>query len=68
MVIRLKELLCEAVTNIDDDKALIIASKMIEEGISSIEIINAVQEGLVNVGNMFEKGEYYIADLMLCTS
>ena len=65
MVIRLKELLCEAVTNIDDDKALIIASKMIEEGISSIEIINAVQEGLVNVGNMFEKGEYYIADLMM---
>ncbi|MFZ7134283.1 MAG: cobalamin B12-binding domain-containing protein [Eubacteriales bacterium] len=61
----MKELLCEAIENMDESKALFIARKMIEAGVPKMEIINSVQKGLVKVGELFECREYYIADLMM---
>ncbi|MFZ7134289.1 MAG: cobalamin B12-binding domain-containing protein [Eubacteriales bacterium] len=61
----MKELLCEAIENIDEARALFIARKMIETGVPKMEIIHAAQEGLIKVGKLFECREYYIADLMM---
>lgn len=59
------EMLAEAVENIQEDKALFIAKQMLEYGYDKEDIISYVQLGLDRVGELFEKGEYYIADLMM---
>ncbi len=61
----MRELLIEMVANIEEDKALFIAKQMLASGATKDEIISAVHEGLEQVGKMFEKTEYYIADLMM---
>lgn len=57
--------LAEAVENIQEEKALFIAQQMIEGGCTRDEIISCVQQGLDKVGLLFERGEYFIADLMM---
>ncbi len=57
--------LAEAVENIQEEKALFIAQQMLEGGCGRDEIISCVQQGLDKVGLLFERGEYFIADLMM---
>ena len=57
--------LTEAVENIQEEKALFVAQQMLEGGATREEIISCVQQGLDKVGLLFERGEYFIADLMM---
>lgn len=59
------ELLAEAVENIEEEKALFLARKMLENGASREEIMADVQKGLDGIGILFENSEYFIADLMM---
>lgn len=60
----LYEDLVKAMGMIDEDKTQYYAQQMIEEGRSPHEILEGLNEGLKQVEQQFEDGEYFIADLM----
>ena len=60
-----REMLVEAMTELNEEQVMACVQAMIEEGVS----VNAIQMGLnvgvTNVGKRFENGEYFIADLIV---
>jgi methanogenic corrinoid protein MtbC1 len=61
----LKSQLVEAVFKLDEDLVISIVKEQIAEGVSPINIINDIQQGLILVGNEYDKGHYFIADLIM---
>ena len=60
----LYENLLDAMSMIDEDKTQYYAKEMIKKGCSPHEILDCLNEGLKRVEVQFEKGEYFIADLI----
>lgn len=61
---QLEEAMVNAIATLDDQQVTACANQMIEEGYSSFEIERLLNQGLKKVGELFENGEYFIADLM----
>ena len=57
--------LVEAMANLDEEGILKYAGELIQSGMSSEDIQNYLNEGMKRVGDSFESGEYFIADLMV---
>ncbi len=59
--------LFEGVVQYDDDRVKTAAQKAIAEG---VEALAAIQEGLVRgmsrVGELFQKGEYFVPEVLIC--
>ena len=55
----------DALINLDMDKTLELVKKAIDQGFKPIEIINSMAEGMRVIGGRFEKGEYFISDLIV---
>jgi len=55
----------DALINLDIDKTLELVKKAIDQGFKPIEIINSMAEGMRVIGERFEKGEYFISDLIV---
>jgi len=61
------EQLCTAVEELDEMKALTVALSMAEEEISAFVIFEALLEGIKRVDRRYERGEYFIADLIMAS-
>lgn len=59
------EALVKAVTELNEDKVLKIIKTELEKGTDSSELLGILQEGMDNVGDLYEKSEYFIADLIM---
>lgn len=57
----------EAIVELDDDRALELVKKAVEEGeYDPVDILKSgIMEGLKEIGNKFASGEYYLAELMI---
>lgn len=55
----------EAMEELDDEALLDMANAIMEEGGADAEVcMKACQDGLAEVGNRFEDGEYFVGDLV----
>ncbi len=55
-----------AVINMDDDIILDLVKKCLDEGLTAIEIIeDGLSKGLEGVGERFDAGEYFLAELIM---
>jgi len=55
-----------AVINMDDDIILDLVNKCLDEGLTPIEIIeDGLSKGLDGVGQRFDDGEYFLAELIM---
>jgi 5-methyltetrahydrofolate--homocysteine methyltransferase len=61
-----KDELAGAIAGLDREKVLALVKERLKAGQKPMEIINSLQEGMVEVGNLFEKGEIFISELILC--
>ncbi len=59
-----KEGLVEAIAKLDDEKVQFYVKALISEGCASRDIQTCLNQGLNKVKEQFEKGEYFIADLI----
>lgn len=59
------QLLVEAMANLDETAIIRYAQEMLSAGCSAEEIQRSLNKGVEYVGDYFEKGEYFIADLMV---
>ena len=57
--------LISAVAELDEDKVLFIVNQLIARGRGKEEILSLLQLGMEEVGRMYERGDYFIADLIL---
>lgn len=60
-----RECLIDAMTELDEDRVMQLVQAMIDSGATSNSIQMALNVGITNVGKRFEKGDYFIADLIV---
>ena len=61
----LEELLINSMKCLDEDQVMSATWKLLEEEYSKYEIFNLLDAGSREVGKLFEKGDYFIADLIV---
>lgn len=62
----LKEL-SDGVVNFDEDKVAEAAKKVLEEGLDAYDaIMNGMAAGMEIVGDLYDKHEYFVPELLLC--
>jgi len=59
------EALATALSNLEEEKVLETVRNLLSKGVDPKDIINALREGMDRVGKMFERGEAFIADLVI---
>ena len=59
--------LAKAVVDLDDLAALQLVNRMLDEGADPIAIVNEMREGLELVGRRFEKGQYFLSELIMAS-
>ena len=55
----------ELMVQLEDEALLEEVKKQLESGVSPTEIINACQDGMGEIGNLFSQGEMFVSDLMM---
>lgn len=53
-----------AMQELDEDSLLELTNGIISDGGDALEALNACQEGMEEVGRLFEEGEYFVGDLI----
>lgn len=61
-----KDELAGAIAGLDGEKVLSLVREHLQAGAKPMEIINSLQQGMIEVGDLFEKGEYFISELIFC--
>lgn len=59
------ERLIKALAELDEDQVLDIVRKELAGGTEALSILQACQQGMTEVGDRFEKSEYFVSDLMM---
>jgi len=62
---KLTDELALAVVDLDQDKAVEIVKSRLASGVSGLEIVAILQEGMTEVGRLFETGDYYLSELIM---
>lgn len=55
----------KAITELNEEKVLKIIKSELEKGTDSNELLSVLQQGMDHVGDLYEKSEYFIADLIM---
>jgi len=59
------EQLIKALAELEEDQVLDIVCKELAGGTEALSILQACQQGMAEVGDRFEKSEYFVSDLMM---
>jgi 5-methyltetrahydrofolate--homocysteine methyltransferase len=62
----LKRELFNAIVDGDPERALQAASRLVELGVDAQEVSGTLVRAMRRVGELFERGEYFIADVIMC--
>ncbi len=57
--------LVEMVSEMEEDEALALAQEMLESGVDPLRVLELCREAMDIVGKRFEKGEYFLPELIL---
>src|SRR5665213_1978847 len=57
--------IADALADLEEDKVLELVKQDLAAGTPADEILAACQEGMVKVGERFERAEYFVSDLMM---
>jgi len=59
--------LSDSVVNFEEDKVVEAAKKVVEEGFNAYDaIMNGLAAGMVIVGELYDKHEYFVPELLIC--
>lgn len=64
----LLEKLREAVLRMDDEEAITLSERALAEGIDAYTaIMDGLAEGMNRAGELYDRGDYYVPELLLCS-
>jgi len=59
--------LSDAVVDMDEEKAKETSQRVIDEGLNAYDaIMNGLAAGMVIVGELYDKHEYFVPELLMC--
>ena len=60
--------LSDAVLNMEEEEAISLSKQVLREGIDPyMAIMQGLAEGMSRAGELYDKGEYYVPELLLCS-
>lgn len=59
------EALSNAMTELEEDQVAALIKGGLEAGTAPLELVNALQAGMVEIGKRFETGEFFLSELVL---
>ena len=59
------EQLIKALADLEEEQVLEIVRKELAAGTNALSVLQACQQGMTEVGDRFEKNEYFVSDLMM---
>ncbi len=54
-----------AIAELEDEQVMQIVKERLGAGVSALEIVSKLQEGMTEVGNRFETGDYFLSELVM---
>ncbi len=57
--------LTQAMINLDEDKVYDLVDKKVDKGENPLDIIKECNDGMFEIGQLFEKNEYYLSELIM---
>ncbi|MBB6217347.1 methanogenic corrinoid protein MtbC1 [Anaerosolibacter carboniphilus] len=64
-LMKLKESIIEYVEQLDEERVTELAAKALDAGIEPLDLLEIINEGMGRVGQLYERKDYYIADLIV---
>lgn len=60
------DVLAKAILDLDEEVVLSLVKEGLDNGKSPLEIVASLQKGMTEVGNLFERGEFFLSELVMC--
>lgn len=57
--------LSSAIAELEDDRVLALVEERLDSGRAAMEVVRSLQEGMKEVGDRFEAGEYFLNELVV---
>jgi len=57
--------LSRAITELDEEKVAELVDARLKNGVAPLDIVSKLQEGMVEIGRLFETGEYFLSELIM---
>lgn len=57
--------LSKAMAELEEDQVLAQVKELLGSGVAPLEIVKLLQEGMLEVGNRFERGDYFLSELIM---
>jgi methanogenic corrinoid protein MtbC1 len=55
----------QAIIDMQEKEAIAMASQMLDKGVPAMEVLDKCREAMDGIGKRFEKGEYFISELLM---
>ena len=55
-----------AIVELEEEKVMAIVKDRLQAGVKPLDIVKKLQDGMTEVGNLFEAQEYYLSELINC--
>lgn len=55
-----------AIAQLEREKVMALVKKQLQDGVKPLEIVKKLQDGMAEVGKLFEAQEYYLSELINC--
>lgn len=62
----LTDSLSKAIAELEEELVAKLVKERLEKGVTPLEIVNALQQGMAEAGSRFESGEYFLGELIMC--
>lgn len=66
-MVNTRRMLVTAVETLDEERVVRLVKMGLNKGISPLDLIEDVHQGMKRVGMLYERGDYYIADLIMAS-
>jgi 5-methyltetrahydrofolate--homocysteine methyltransferase len=57
--------LSKAIASLDEERVAELVKTRLEAGVTPLEIVGKLQEGMTEVGKLFETGDYFLSELIM---
>jgi len=60
-----KEALAKAMAELEEERVIALVKELLGSGTAPLDIVKSLQEGMTEVGNRFERGDYFLSELVM---
>lgn len=61
----LHDIIVQSVASLEEERTIRLVRKAVRQGMAPREVITCMREGMDEVGQLYEKSEYYVGDLIM---